>query len=409
MPAASSPESPLPVRSVSLGISQWVDRLGAVWVEGQLAQLSRRPGARRVFLTLRDVVADVSLSVSADSRLVESVSPALTEGSRVVVHGKAALWLERGSLSLQARDIRHVGVGELLARLERLRAALRAEGLLDPARKRLLPFLPRVVGVVTGRGSAAEADVRQVTRLRWPGVVLRVEAVPVQGPSAVTEVRAALARLERDPEVDVVVVARGGGSVEDLLPFSDESLCRAVAAMRTPVVSAVGHESDTPLLDLVADVRASTPTDAARRVVPDVAEELRAVHESRQRVRAALDRGLAAQTAAVAALRSRPVLADPAGALAARAAEVLGWRDRARRTARARVGTEAADVGHLLARVRALSPSATLERGYAVVQTDEGALVRRPDQVVGGQGLSIRVAGGRVSARVRADGRLRTA
>src|SRR3954463_13512626 len=270
----SSAESPLPVRTVALAIGGWVGRLGRVWVEGQITQLTRRPGQATCFLVLRDTAAEMSLQVAAPRALVDALDPPLAEGGRVVVWAQPEFRPQRGTLSLTAYDVRPVGVGALLARLEQLRKTLAAEGLFAAERKRPLPFLPRTVGLVTGRASAAERDVVDNARRRWPGVRFHIENVAVQGPYAVTEVIAALQRLDRDPEVDVIVVARGGGSVEDLLPFSDEALVRAVAAAFTPVVTAVGHESDVPLVDHAADSRASTPTDAAKMVVPDVAEEM---------------------------------------------------------------------------------------------------------------------------------------
>jgi exodeoxyribonuclease VII large subunit len=399
VPLQTSPEQPVPVRTAARLIGDWVDRLGRVWVEGQVAQLSRRPGAATVFLTLRDPVAEASLQVTAARSLVESLVPPLAEGARVVVHGKPDFYLARGTLSLAASDIRPVGLGELLARLERLKAVLAAEGLFDPGRKVRPPFLPRRVGLVCGRGSAAERDVLDNARARWPAVDFVVHNVAVQGVHAVPEIVAALQRLDRDPGVDVIVVARGGGSVEDLLPFSAEELVRAAAACVTPLVSAIGHEQDTPLLDLVADVRASTPTDAARRVVPDVGEERAGL----QRARAALRRGVTAlvdqQQAWLGALRSRPVLADPvAGLVEPRRAQVDDLLARSRRSLGHRLDRAGDDLEHTRARVRALSPAATLERGYAVVQADDGSVVTEADAVPDGAVLRVRLAKGELSA-----------
>src|SRR3954463_4365526 len=269
----SSAESPLPVRTVALAIGGWVSRLGRVWVEGQITQLTRRPGQSTCFLVLRDPAAEMSLQVACPRSLLDAVNPPLTEGGRVVVWARPEFRPQRGTLSMTAYDVRPVGVGALLARLERRRKTLAAEGLFAPERKRKLPFLPGTIGLVTGRASAAERDVVDKARRRWPAVQFPIENGAVQGAYAVTEVIAAVQRLDKDPEVDVIVIARGGGSVEDLLPFSDEALVRAVATAFTPVVTAVGHESDVPLVDHAADVRASTPTDAAKLVVPDVAEE----------------------------------------------------------------------------------------------------------------------------------------
>lgn len=396
----TSADNPAPVRVISQKIGQWVDRLGFVWVEGQVTQLSRRPGMQTAFLTLRDPVADLSLPVTCPVSALDLLDTPLTEGARVVVHAKPSWYFTRGRLSLSATEIRPVGLGDLLARLERLRKILAAEGLFADERKHPLPFLPRLIGLICGRDSKAEHDVLENARRRWPGVRFRVEQVAVQGPSAVSQVMESLRSLDRDPEVDVVVITRGGGSVEDLLPFSDEALVRAVAAARTPVVSAIGHESDTPLLDLVADYRASTPTDAAKRVVPDVAEELARVAQSRYRSRAAVGHRLDREYARLSELRSRPVLADPAHGVRRRADEISALLQRTRRTIGHRIGTAVVEVEHTRARIRALSPAATLERGYAVVQRTDGAIVRRPDEVTIGEHLRILVAGGEIDATV---------
>src|SRR3954449_6084587 len=280
---STSPEQPAPVRQIANAISGWVDRLGPVWVEGQVAQFNRRQGMNTVFLTLRDTVADISIAVTCSRQVFDSLNPPMVEGASVVVQAKPSFYANRGTLSLHAREIRMVGLGELLARLERRRQLLAAEGLFAAERKRRLPFLPGTVGLVTAPNSAAERDVVENAKRRWPAVVFETAYAAMQGTRAAAEVIAAVDRLDRDARVDVIVIARGGGSVEDLLPFSDEALIRAVAKARTPVVSAIGHEPDQPLLDLVADVRASTPTDAAKLVVPDVAEEVRNVAYARER------------------------------------------------------------------------------------------------------------------------------
>ncbi|MGW4381110.1 exodeoxyribonuclease VII large subunit [Kitasatospora sp. NPDC004531] len=400
MANASSPEAPLPVGKVSALIGGWVDRLGEVWVEGQIAQLSRRPGAGMVFLTLRDPDRDVSLTVTCFRSVFERVAEAVQEGSRVIVLAKPEWYTARGTLSLRASEIRLVGLGELLARLEQLKRKLFAEGLFEDARKKPLPFLPGCVGLVTGRGSAAERDVLENARRRWPAVRFEVRNVLVQGPQAVAQVCAAVRELDARPEVEVIVVARGGGSVEDLLPFSDEELVRTVAAARTPVVSAIGHEPDQPLLDFVADLRASTPTDAAKRVVPDVGEELARVRQLRDRARRHVVHRVEREAAGLASVRSRPALAAPTEAVAARGAEVTALVERARRVVGHRLDHAQTDLGHALARVVALSPLATLERGYAVLQRADGTVVTDPGQVAGGEELRARVAGGAFEVRV---------
>ena len=384
----------MPVRTVARLISEWVGRLGRVWVEGQVTQLSRRPGTS--FLTLRDPVGDVSLSVTCPRAVLDAV--ALNDGDRVVVHAKPDFWLARGTLSLVASEIRPVGVGELLARIERLKVLLGQEGLFAADRKRPLPFLPGTVGLVTGRGSAAERDVLDNARRRWPAVSFQVRHVMVQGHLAVEQCIGAVRSL--DGTVDVIVIARGGGSVEDLLPFSDEALLRAVAACRTPVVSAIGHEPDTPLLDLVADLRCSTPTDAAKHVVPDVREEAQRIALLRDRARRVAVGTIDRERQRLAQVRSRPVLADPSVLVQYRAEQVDTLVRRASRCAVAHVERAQHDLDHTLARVVSLSPQATLDRGYAVVQTSDGEVVRDAGTADGGQALRIRLAVGELRVQV---------
>ncbi len=402
MTAPSSPEAPWPVRTVARKVAEWIGRLGEVWVEGQVAQLSRR-GAATVFLTLRDPAADLSVPVTCARDVADRPGLELTEGARVIVRARPDYYIARGSFSLRATEIRAVGLGELLARIERIRRLLAAEGLFDAARKRPLPFAPAVVGVVTGKDSAAERDVLVTARRRWPAVRFAVHHSLVQGVNAAASVIEGLQRLDRDPEVEVIVVARGGGSVEDLLPFSDEGLVRAIAACRTPVVTAVGHETDTTLVDHVADVRAATPTDAAHRVVPEIGEQRRLVDGLRARARHVLTMRLDQQDRWLEGVRSRPVLAAPERLLHGRADDVTALRDRARRTLTHRVETAERDLEHARARVSALSPQATLERGYALVQRAGGALVRDPAEVGDDERLSVRLAGGRLPVRVDRD------
>ena len=393
----TTPDRPWPVRLLSTKIAEYVARMSPLWVEGQIVQLNRRPGAGMAFLTLRDADVDMSLAVKIFARDL----PDVAEGARVVVHAKPDFYLKNGSLSLHAREIRAVGLGELLARIEHLKQVLAAEGLFAPERKIPLPFLPRVVGLVCGRESKAEHDVVVNARARWPGVRFEIREVAVQGVGTVAQVSRAIAELDALPEVDVIVVARGGGSVEDLLPFSNEQLVRAAAASRTPIVSAIGHETDTPLLDLVADYRASTPTAAAKRVVPDVAEERRTLLTARQRLRASITGRLRAERALLDSLRSRPVLADPTTMVTTRERDVAALLDALRQATTARVERDVVAVDSLRRHLRALSPLATLERGYAVLRTADGHVVRDAEEVAEGQVLDARVARGRLAVEVR--------
>ncbi|MFD6326248.1 exodeoxyribonuclease VII large subunit [Streptomyces sp. NPDC058442] len=398
----TSAEAPIPVGEVSRLIGGWIDRLGAVWVEGQITQLSRRPGAGVVFLTLRDASHDISVGVTCYRQVFDAVADVVSEGARVVVHCKPEWYAPRGQLSLRAAEIRPVGVGELLARLEQLKKSLAREGLFAPELKKPLPFLPRLIGLVCGRASAAERDVLENARRRWPAVRFEVRNVAVQGVHAVPQVVQAVKELDAVDAVDVIVVARGGGSVEDLLPFSDEQLVRAVAACRTPVVSAIGHEPDSPLLDHVADVRASTPTDAAKKIVPDVGEEYERVRLLRDRARRCVQAFVDREERGLAHALARPSVEDPYRMVDARAGEVTALLDRTRRSLRHQLDRTDSELTHTHARVVALSPAATLERGYAVLQRADGQAVRDPGGVEPGEVLRARVSEGEFTVRVDA-------
>ena len=393
--AQTTAENPWPLRQLSVKVGEYVARMAPLWVEGEIVQLNRRPGAGMSFMTLRDIDVDMSFSVPVREHVLRTLPVEPVPGARVVIHAKPTFWTKRGSLQLEADDIRPVGLGELLARLEQLKRVLAAEGLFAASRKQPLPFLPRVVGLICGRESAAERDVVVNAQRRWPAVQFEIREVAVQGVKAVREVSAALRELDEREEVDVIIISRGGGSLEDLLPFSDEQLTRLVAAAKTPIVSAIGHEVDTPLIDLAADVRASTPTDAAKRVVPDIQAEVEQLDLGRTRLRAGIRARIEREQSALDALRSRPVLENPATILAGRADEIRSRISLARTLIGSRLDRAADEIDHLGRQVRSLSPLATLERGYAVVQDADGTIIRAPEESAAGQALSVRVAGGR--------------
>jgi exodeoxyribonuclease VII large subunit len=416
MPLETSPDSPAPVRTVLQLVGGWIMRLGRVWVEGQIAELNARGGRGAVFLTLRDPIAAVSVRVICTRQVFDAADPIPDEGARVVVWARPDFNANRGSFALTALEIRAVGIGELLARLERLRRRLAAEGLFAAERKRALPFLPRKIGLICGRESAARRDVQEVAYRRWPATTFAVEEVPVQGQYAITEIIEAIQRLDAHPDVDVIIIARGGGSVEDLLPFSDETLLRAVAACATPVVSAIGHEQDVPLLDHVADVRAATPTDAAKRVIPDVGEQVAIINGLRDRARRCVAGRLDREASWLAGIRSRPALADPVREVERHTQQVDDLARRSRRSLNAMLARANDDISHTRARLLALSPAATLRRGYAIVQrsaphashdtnettnlnnshehrnSQDHAIVRSAAQVAAGDKLLIRFA-----------------
>ncbi|MER2134400.1 MAG: exodeoxyribonuclease VII large subunit [Arthrobacter sp.] len=394
--ALTSPENPWPLALLSKNLKAYIDRAPAAWVEGQVIELNRRSNAS--FITLRDVDAEVSLSLTVWSTVMNRLELPLERGARVVALIKPDFWVKTGRLSMQTRDIRPVGLGDLLARIERLRQALAAEGLFAASRKQRLPLLPGRIGLITGRNSDAMKDVMRNAALRWPAVEFEVREVAVQGVNAVAEVTRALASLDAMPEVDVIVIARGGGSLEDLLPFSHEDLIRAVAAAQTPVVSAIGHEADRPLLDEVADLRASTPTDAAKRIVPDVGEELSRIGTARSQLRRIMELMLSREADRLAHIRTRPALSAPQTMLATRAEDVTRLRDRAYSAMRSEVRRDADRIDYLRAQVRSLSPQKTLDRGYAVLQLTDGSVVRDAAAVERAAQLRIRVAAGELGA-----------
>ena len=397
----TSAESPAPVRVVSTALKDYLDRLGPIWIEGELSEINERTGM--AFMRLRDTSEDMSISVMCHRSVLAPVAP-LPANARVIIHAKVSFYTKSGTLSLSAKEIRQVGIGELLARLEALKALLANEGLFLDSKKNPLPLLPRKVGLICGRNSAAEKDVVENAKRRWPAVEFEIREVAVQGSAAVVEVSTALKELEADPLVDVIIITRGGGSFEDLLPFSDESLVRLASLCKTPIVSAIGHEQDAPLLDLVADVRASTPTDAAKKVVPDISEEIALINNLRDRTRRKIISMLDLENQMIASLRQRPVLKDPLVLVTARQEIVQGLRERSHRSVTNAVAMARDELLHISARVRSLSPQATLDRGYAVVQLLDGVIARNPSTLHEGDKLRIRLALGDIGATVNQRG-----
>ena len=394
MALETSPESPAPLRQISMLIGQWVGRMGAVWLEAEITELKRRQGI--CFLTLRDLEAKISIQAKCHVSILDASPAPVLEGARVVVHARPSFWESSGSLALEIREIRPQGEGALLAQLESRRRALAAEGLFDPRLKRALPFLPHAIGLVTGKDSDAERDVVENARKRWPAVTFVVRHALMQGPNSATSIIKLVQELDADEAVDVIVIARGGGSLHDLLPFSDEALIRAVAGCTTPVVSAIGHEPDTPILDNVADFRASTPTDAAKSIVPDVAEEIANLAVARNRAARAVHRIIETETTALQNLRSRPSLAQPQTLIDTQAELITGMLDRARRVLGHCLDRDRESISHHLARVQALSPLATMNRGYAVVQTTDGTVLTAVNDVP--DEFTVRLVDGRVLA-----------
>ncbi len=396
----TSSETPASVQVVTEAIKEYVDRLGPIWVEGEISELNERSGMM-AFIRLRDPSVDMSLSVMCHKSVIAAAQP-LPANARVVLYAKPSWYTKNGSLTLSAREIRQVGVGELLARLEALKSLLAAEGLFDFDRKVELPLLPKKVGLICGRNTDAEKDVVENARRRWPSVVFEIREVTVQGAAAVTEVSAALRELEADPDIEVIVITRGGGSFEDLLPFSDEGLVRLAASCTTPIVSAIGHEKDSPLLDLVADFRASTPTDAAKNIVPDIAEEIEMIEALRNRARRKVSTMIELEQSRIINFRDRPVMKDPHVIITSRAEIITAFRQRSHRSFASHVKLAKEELVQIKARVRALSPQATLDRGYSVVQLANGDIARDAKALKTGDVLRLRLAKGETNATVNA-------
>ena len=394
----TSSESPAPVRVVSEAIKDYIDRLGPIWIEGEISELNERSGGM-AFMRLRDTSADMSISVMCYKTVLASVQP-LPANARVVIYAKPSWFTKNGSLTMSAKEIRQVGVGELLARLEALKEKLALEGLFGADRKIALPRLPHTVGLICGRNTDAEKDVVENARRRWPSVQFEIREVAVQGAAAVVEVSEALAELEANPDVEVIIITRGGGSFEDLLPFSDESLVRLAASCTTPIVSAIGHEKDSPLLDLVADYRASTPTDAAKRVVPDIAQEISDIEKIRDRMYRRLVSTIDYELNQIAQLRNRPVMKDPMVMVTTRRDEIKAFRDRSIRGFASLLEIEKKELTGVRAHLRSLSPQSTMDRGYSVVQLSDGSILRDATKLKTGAVLRIRAAKGETRATV---------
>jgi exodeoxyribonuclease VII large subunit len=378
-------------------IGDYIARLGTIWVEGQLSEVN--PGRGLTYISMRDIDADAVLKLHAAPGILEAVNPKIEQGSRVIAQVKADWWPRRGTMQFKVLQIRAVGLGELMARLEALKATLAAEGLFDAERKKPLPFLPRRVGLVCGQNSDAMHDVIKNAKRRWPDVIFEVREVAVQGVSAVRQVSEAIRELDAIDDIDVIVVTRGGGSFEDLLPFSDESMMRVVANAVTPIVAAIGHEEDRPIIDYVADYRASTPTDAARRIVPDVEQEIAALANARSTMRQIVEQALTFREQQLAVLRSRPALANPAALIDQRMVENTAVRTALHSQVTNQITLEAAHLRGVQNTLRALSPQGTLERGFAIVRTSGGQIVKRSDSVTVDEDLRIRFAEGEIDVK----------
>lgn len=394
----TQPELALGVSRLGQIMADWIARLGPVWVEGEVTELNNR--GPLTFVDLRDVDGQERVKLYSRGNALSVADPPIEQGSRVLAQVKADWWKNRGSLQFQILQIRLVGLGELKERIEALRLQLESEGLFEPSRKKPLPFLPRRIGLICGKNSDAKHDVVENARRRWPDAEFEIREVKVQGATAVREVSESLTELDAIDDIDVIVIARGGGSFEDLLPFSDESLVRLIAKAQTPVVVAIGHEEDRPLADYVADYRASTPTDAARKIVPDVLEETQYIRNLQIRSISLVNAKLADLQNALTETRAKPALANPTVLIDQRLSENTAIRNSLSTKVHNFIDLATAEVIGIKATLRALSPQGTLDRGFSIVRDANGKVIKSIEQIATSQQLRIKLADGEISVEV---------
>jgi len=396
-PNGQSPDSALKVHQVSKTIGDYVAKLGRVWVEGQI--IKSQVYGNLAYISFRDPDLDISIQVVAATSVIDSLQPPLEEGSRVVIHASVEWWSKKGDLKLRAHAIQNVGVGDLLVRIQMLRNALEAEGLFKPERKQKLPFLPRKVGLITGRDTDALKDVVVNARRRWPATAFEIKEIALQQQGTPLAAIKAMHELEAIEDVDVIVIARGGGSFEDLLPWSDEGLARAVAKCSKPVVSAIGHEADHPILDDVADVRASTPTDAARKIVPDLEDETAQVSRNASRLRDLRTRWFEEQNRHLAFAKQTLAAKSPKALVEIKQGEIKLIQQELRTITQNHIKSLKAELQANSARLKALSPFNVLARGYAVATDQAGNVIRDGKTIKGGEVFNIRVEAGTFGAK----------
>jgi len=391
------PDHPFTVQQLSERVANAVKGWGNAWVEGEIIKFQAKAGGH-AYPQLRDLATGSTISLVIFNGVLVSAGEEFKDGDRVLVSGNMNYYVARGTLSLKVSSIKKVGLGVLMAEIEARRAKIYAEGLADPSKKKKLPFLPGVIGLITAENSDAEKDVRQNILLRWPEAVIKMANVSVQGEECAPSVIAALKKMDADPEVEVIIITRGGGGFLDLVGFSDEALVRAVAACETPVISAIGHENDRPIIDDVADLRASTPTDAAKRVVPDVVDERRKISESLERMKSIIGSYLGHQVTLIQQIRQHPLLKDPHAYLIQRSDDLTRALGELRDDLDYKLDKQSTDLANKKNLLRSLSPQSTLDRGYAVVRDSEGMVITDPKMAKSGTLLKLRVAKGDLDA-----------
>jgi exodeoxyribonuclease VII large subunit len=391
------PDHPFTVQQLSERVANAVKAWGNAWVEGEIIKFQAKAGGH-AYPQLRDLATGSTISLVIFNGVLVSSGEEFKDGDRVLVSGNMDYYVARGTLSLKVSSIKKVGLGVLMAEIEARRAMIYAEGLADPSKKKNLPFLPGVIGLITAENSDAEKDVRQNILLRWPEAVIKMANVSVQGAECAPSVIAALKKMDADPEVEVIIITRGGGGFLDLVGFSDEALVRAVAACETPVISAIGHENDRPIIDDVSDLRASTPTDAAKRVVPDVVDERRKIADSLERMKSIIGSFLGHQVTLIQQIRQHPLLKDPHAYLIQRTDDLTRALGELRDDLDYKLDKQSTDLANKRNLLRSLSPQSTLDRGYAVVRDADGKVITDPKMAKTGTLLKLRVAKGDLDA-----------
>ena len=391
------PDHPFTVQQLSERVANAVKGWGNAWVEGEIIKFQAKAGGH-AYPQLRDLATGSTISLVIFNGVLVSSGEEFKDGDRVLVSGNMDYYVARGTLSLKVSSIKKVGLGVLMAEIEARRAKIYAEGLADPSKKKKLPFLPGVIGLITAENSDAEKDVRQNILLRWPEAVIKMANVSVQGAECAPSVIAALKKMDADPEVEVIIITRGGGGFLDLVGFSDEALVRAVAACETPVISAIGHENDRPIIDDVSDLRASTPTDAAKRVVPDVVDERRKIADSLERMKSIIGSFLGHQVTLIQQIRQHPLLKDPHAYLIQRTDDLTRALGELRDDLDYKLDKQSTDLANKKNLLRSLSPQSTLDRGYAVVRDADGKVITDPKMAKTGTLLKLRVAKGDLDA-----------
>ena len=392
------PDHPFTVAQLSQRVSDAVGKWGSAWVEGELIKFQHKSGGH-AYPNLRDLNTGATIPLVIFNNVLVSSGEQFEDGDRVLVNGVMDFYIPAGKLSLKVNSIKKIGLGVLMAEIEALRAKIYAEGLADPAKKKKLPFLPNAIGLITASNSDAEKDVKQNVALRWPEAVIKTISVSVQGPECPPTVIAALEKMNEDPDVDVIIIARGGGGFLDLVGFSDEKLVRAVAASKKPVISAIGHENDRPIIDDVADLRASTPTDAAKRVVPDVVEERRKISEALERMKNRISIYVSSQVQLIQQIRQNPLLKDPHAYLDQRVEELTRYVSDLRDRLDYRLERQQSELVGNRSLLRSLSPQSTLDRGYSVVRTESGEVVTDAAQAPAGTEIKVTLAKGEIKAK----------